>query len=251
MMNRKILNKKTAVYLNIILIFSLSVVSCNKDESDLLERMAIMESGDSYIGDIENDENYRKLKKDINQFRKVLDEKVDAAEKLGTYYKLIGLKYLDYSMYRLALDAFEQALEIYPENPNVLYNAGLSSARLSKTEGTESLSVELLNQAVRYYQASIAVNNRFSSPMYGLAILYIYELNQPELAIPLLEMYNSVQKSSMNGRFLLAAAHFALGNKNEAVDIYNGIIDKSENETEVESARNNRNTILRGGANDL
>ncbi len=149
----------------------------------------------------------------------------------------------------MALDAFENALDIYPENPNVLYYAGVCSARLSKTEGLESESRILLNQAVRYYQASILFNNRFSSPLYGLSVLYVHELKQPELAIPLLETYNSIQLSSMNGKFLLGAAYFASGDLNKAVDCYNEIIQKSKSDIEVESARENRNQILRGESN--
>jgi tetratricopeptide (TPR) repeat protein len=209
-----------------------------------------MEGDGSVLYNLEDDENYNKLKKDIEKYSRILDEKIDAAEKLGTYHKLIGLKYLDYSMYGLALEAFEEALAIYPENPNVLYNAGLTSARLSKTEASEIDSRTLMDKAVRYYKASLSVNNRFSSPMYGLAILYVYELDQPELAIPLMEAYNKIQKSSMNGRFLLAAAYYASGNEGEAVDVYNTIIDISENDVEIESARENRNAILRGEADE-
>jgi tetratricopeptide (TPR) repeat protein len=163
---------------------------------------------------------------------------------------LIGLKYLDYSMFHLALESFEKALEIYPENPNVLYYAGLTSARLSKTAGSESERNDFIDRAVRYYKASMSLKSRFSSPMYGLAVLYVYELNQPELAIPLLETYNSIQKSSMNGRFLMAAALFASGKESKAIDVYNWIIEKSESDLEVESARNNRNNILRGDNNE-
>jgi len=236
----------TAFYLIMIIVMTLSANSCKKVDVDLLERMKQMEQNGPDQREIENDEWNKELRADILRFSKVLDEKVDAGEKLGTYYKLIGLKYLDYSMFHLALEAFEKALEIYPENPNVLYNAGLASARLSKTAGSEMDSKMFIDRAVRYYKASLSVNNRFSSPMYGLAILYVYELNQPELAIPLLEVYNTIQKSSMSGRFLLASAHFASGNEGEAVDVYNQIIEKSDNDIEVESARSNRNNILRG-----
>ncbi|MBI9097008.1 MAG: hypothetical protein JEY91_00955 [Spirochaetaceae bacterium] len=234
----------------IVILFICFLGACSRDDADLLERMSQMEGDGSVSYNLENDKNYNTLRKDIEKYRKILDEKIDAAEKLGTYYKLIGLKYLDYSMYALALEAFEEALAIYPENPNVLYNAGLASARLSKTEVSEGRSRELLIQAERYYKASLSVNDRFSSPMYGLAILYVYELDQPELAIPLMEVYNTIQKSSMNGRFLLAAAYYASGNEGEAVDIYDEIINTSESDTEIESARANRNAILRGEGNE-
>lgn len=237
---------KKLLLLSFIISLFLSLSSCGNDDPDLLERMIQMEGDGSLSAEIENDKNYSKLKKDIDKYRKVLDEKIDAAEKLGTYYKLIGLKYLDYSMYKLALDAFEEALVIYPENSNALYNAGLTSARLSKTEASEDESRRYLNQAVRYYQAALSVNDRFSSPMYGLAVLYVYELDQPELAIPLMETYVTIQKSSMKGRFLLAAALYASGREGEAVDAYNLIIDRSDNPLEIESARSNRNSILRG-----
>ena len=245
-MDRLIRFYSKILYLTFFASIVFSLFSCGRDDSDLLERMSQMEGDGSIVYDIENDDNYRKLKKDIDKYRKVIDEKIDAAEKLGTYYKLIGLKYLDYSMYGLALESFEEALAIYPENPNVLYYAGLVSARLSKTEESESESYRLLLQAERYYKASLLVNNRFSSPMYGLAILYVYELDQPELAIPLMELYNTIQKSSMSGRFLLAASLFAAGREGEAVEAYNVIIDKSDDPLEVESARSNRNSILKG-----
>lgn len=245
-MNRLKKISHKAVLLTILFSVIILFLSCGTDDENLLQRMSQMEGDGTAFLDIENDETYGNLKRDIDKFRKILDEKIDAGEKLGTYYKLIGLKYLDYKMYKLALEAFEDALDIYPENPVVLYNAGLSSARLSKTESSESESYRLLIQAERYYKASLLFNNRFSSPMYGLAILYIYEMDQPELAVPLMELYNTIQKSSMKGRFLLAAALYASGKEGEAVDAYNDIIDKSEDATEVESAQNNRDAILRG-----
>lgn len=243
--------KGTFFYLILTAALSLSLSACHKVDEGLLQRMSAMEDGSTEKIDIENDEWNIKMKKDIAYFSKILDEKVEAGEKLGTYYKLIGLKYLDYNMFHLALEAFEEALSIYPENPNVLYYAGLASARLSKTASSEKEGDDFLEKAVRYYSASLSVNNRFSSPMYGLAIIYVYELNQPEEAIPLLELYNSIQKSSMNGYFLLASAYYGAGNENKAVDTYNYIIDKSDDEIEVESARSNRNSILRGDSNEL
>lgn len=234
------------ILVTLIGLVQVSLFSSGQDDSDLLERMSQMDGDGRSILDIETDENYGQLKKDIDKYRKIVDEKIDASEKLGTYYKLMGLKYLDYTMYRRALEAFEEALNIYPENANVLYYAGLTSARLSKTEASQVESSNLLNQAVRYYRASLSVNNRFSSPMYGLAILYVYEVDQPELAVPLMELYNTIQKSSMDGRFLLAVALYASGREGEAVEAYNYIIDRSENSLEVESARSNRNSILRG-----
>ncbi|MBB6481969.1 tetratricopeptide repeat protein [Spirochaeta isovalerica] len=250
MKGRKVKRTMTGSLMLLLTLILIMFSSCNQTDTDLLQRMAAMENGADPETVLEGDENYAKLKKDIAVFRKILDEKVDAAEKLGTYYKLIGLKYVDYGMYGLGLEAFQEALAIYPENPNVLYYAGLCSARLYKTEGSVVKSGQYLDQAVRYYEASLAVNNRFSSPMYGLAVLYVYELNMPELAIPLLEMYNTIQKSSIDGRFLLAAAHYAAGDEDEAVDLYNDIIDKTDDPILQEAARNNRNEILRGGSNE-
>lgn len=249
-MNRMKRCNRTFIYLALIVLASYSLTACRKADPGLLERMSRMEENNIEQKSIENDEWNVQMKKDIIHFSKILDEKVEAGEKLGTYYKLIGLKYIDYGMYHLALDAFEEALAIYPENPNVLYNAGMAAARLSKTAGSEADSKAFLDKAVRYYKASLSINNRFSSPMYGLAILYVYELNQPEMAIPLMELYNTIQKSSMSGRFLLASAYFASGRESNAVDVYNYIIEKSEDDREVESARNNRNNILRGDNNE-
>ena len=111
----------TAYYLVITIVLALSLNGCKKVDIDLLERMRQMEQMEQNgpdQSDIENDDWNKKLRADILHFIRILDEKVEAGEKLGTYYKLIGLKYLDYSMFHLALEAFENALGIYPENPN-------------------------------------------------------------------------------------------------------------------------------------
>ena len=248
-------NKVVLKTIQILFIYSfivLSLVSCKKrGHPDLLERMKLMEDDGGSSLDLENKERSEQLEKDILYFSDILNKKIEAGDKLGTYYKLIGLKYLDYSMYFLALEAFERALEIYPENPNILCYAGLASSRLGKTAGSDSEEEEFLAKGVRYYRASLSFKGDFSPSLYGLAIVYVYELDQPELAIPLLETYNKIQKSSMKGRFLLAAAHFAMGNRDLALDIYNYIIDKSTDDTEIESASNNRNTILRGQVDGL
>lgn len=55
-----------------------------------------------------------------------------AEERIGIWYKILGSRYMDQKMYKKALKAFQSALEYYPENQNLFYQAGLAASLTAK-----------------------------------------------------------------------------------------------------------------------
>ena len=87
------------------------------------------------------------------------------------------------------------------------------------------------------YLRSIAVEPRFATPYYSIAILYIYELNRPFEAAPYLEKYVSIERSDSRGHLLYAQLLEEMGQLEKALDHYNKVLSLSQREDEKEQAR--------------
>lgn len=117
------------VIITLLLIFILG--SCNKVTS--IRRLQELEEG------VSNPNTEAELKDAIRKYEKRVDDIMIAEERIGIWYKILGSRYMDQKMYKKALKAFQSALEYYPENQNLFYQAGLAASLTAKN----SLDFEL------------------------------------------------------------------------------------------------------------
>jgi tetratricopeptide (TPR) repeat protein len=78
------------------------------------------------------------------------------------------------------------------------------------------------------YKRALELDAVYAKPMYGLAILYIFELDRAEEAIPYLERYLQLQSSDIPAMFVLARAYYVSESYGKAVDIYDRIITRTK-----------------------
>jgi tetratricopeptide (TPR) repeat protein len=95
------------------------------------------------------------------------------------------------------------------------------------------------------YKRALELDAAYIKPMYGLAVLYVFELNRPAEAIPLLDRYLSVNTSDFQAMFILARAHAVTGNYKQAIEIYEKIISKSKKKEIQAEASNNIEIVQR------
>jgi tetratricopeptide (TPR) repeat protein len=184
------------------------------------------------------------LKKAIEQNRAEVEKKVTAAQNLGVYYKMLALKYIDAEMYGLALDALAQSIAIFPENPQLFYYAAVSSARLGKADVTDQKKMDaLLLSAEAYYKRAIFLDPTYVNAMYGLAVLYAVEMGRAEDAMPLLNQVLEREKKNLDAMFLLARVNYQLARPEQAIEMYNKIIDTNPPPAIKSRAEDNKRTI--------
>ena len=213
------------------------ISSCgeSRNRDSLAERMA------------EDDERISELKADIRGVDKQVEKTIEAVKDKGTYWRLLGLKYMDYKMWGEALAAFDEATEIYPENASLLYNRALTAAQMALSSDTPELKASYFARAENGYRRAISVDPRFTSSLYALSVLLVFELNRPLEAAPLLQDYLKIERSNINGRFLLARVYLEAGMKSEALNLYEEIMNLAGDKMDILKAEELYNRVAGGG----
>jgi len=190
------------------------------------------------------------LRQAITLYEDQIERNVREGAQTGTYWKILAIRLADKGMHNDALKAFERAIYYNSEDP-VIYNlTGVSAGIVAKSTVGFTNSAE--KERAHYYQLSensykraLELDSTYTKPMYGLAVLYVFELNRPAEAIPLLDRYLSINTSDYNAMFVLARAHAVTGNYRSAIEIYEKIISKSKNKKMQAEASNNIELVER------
>lgn len=170
--------------------------------------------------------------------------------KIGLWYKILGTRYIDRKMYGEALECFQRALEFYPENPNLYYYVGICAGYMSKASldfnatGSFEKKKNYLKLAESAYLRAVDIDARFANALYGLGILYMYELDDAEKAVTYLERYLDIETRSIDGMFALAGAYYVNDEFDKSVALYDKIISISKSEKNKADAQANKKAVL-------
>ncbi|MDR1863651.1 MAG: tetratricopeptide repeat protein [Treponema sp.] len=185
------------------------------------------------------------LKAAIGQYEKQIEAYVQAGAKTGIYWKILASRLQDRGLHNEALEALERAIYYTPEDPVLHYLTGISAATAAKSShsfpgGDNSAREGLFVLAEEAYRRAIELDGRYLNPRYGIGVLYVFELDRPEEAVPHLEKYLEISKSNVDVMFILARAYFVTGNFQSAADLYSRIISLTKDEAKRLEAQNNR-----------
>ena len=237
--------KKRFCFVIITLLLILILGSCNKVTS--IRRLQELEEG------VSNPNTEAELKDAIRKYEKRVDDIIIAEERVGIWYKILGSRYMDQKMYKKALKAFQSALEYYPENQNLFYQAGLAASLTAKNSldfeltGTDIEKKRYFALAVSAYTRALEIDPKHAKAVYALSVLYIFELNRPAEAIPILEKITEWEKKPIDHLFLLGAAYYMTGENEKAIAVYERIIEISSSAEKKAKAESNIREIRSSG----
>ncbi|MBU0934815.1 MAG: hypothetical protein KKI09_10090 [Spirochaetes bacterium] len=185
----------------------------------------------------------------IREYGAVVDQTVAANEKIGTYWRLLANRYIERNLFGEAYTAAVNALKFYPDNSGLYYVAGISAAYNSLAAQADINSGEPSREAwLRVSEAaylnSLRFNDRATTTMYSLALLYAMELDRPDEALQLLERYFQIISRNVDAWNLYARTLYIVGRLQEAVDAYDKVIDFTEIKERREQAQANKARIL-------
>jgi tetratricopeptide (TPR) repeat protein len=190
------------------------------------------------------------LRKAIALYEDQIERNVKEGAQTGTYWKILAIRLADKGMHNDAIKAFERAIYFISEDPVVYYLTGVSAGIVAKSVVGFSASADKEREqyfklSENSYKRALELDAAYIKPMYGLAVLYVFELNRPAEAIPLLDRYLSVNTSDFQAMFILARAHAVTGNYKQAIEIYEKIISKSKKKEIQAEASNNIEIVQR------
>lgn len=227
------------------------VVSCRPDRDVILDELAALER--SSYEDLKRGERDldRKTEEELLAGIRFLEDEVNrtvnAGVHLGTYYKLVAIKYRDRELYGLASEYFDKALGIYPTNPYLAYWAGVCAGQRARASQTADTRSELFEQARRYYEYAIELDPRYTDALYALAVLLVFEFEELESAERYLERVLAIESLDYSAMGLLARVYVSFGRIEDAIDLYQQIEKGSNVDSMVEQAKRNREELSGGG----
>lgn len=217
---------------------------CGGVNKKTLKRVQLMEEK------IQNPSTVDELKQAIKKFERRAEDLIATNEQLGVWYKILATRYLDEQMYAEALDALQNAIHYYPANQNLFYYVGVSAGYLAnasldfRATGSNSERERYLLLAESGYLRAIELEPRFARALYGLGVLYTFEMNQPAKAIPLLEELLTIEKKNTEGMMVLARAYYMVYDFDSALAMYDKIISTSTAKDRVVEAEKNKRVVL-------
>jgi len=217
--------------------------SCGPNTRQII-RMQALEEG------VSNPTTIPELTEAIRRYQDRIEDIVQADIRTGLWYKILATRYLDNKMYKEALENFRMAIEYFPDNQNLYYFVGVCAGYMAKA----SLDYNATGDAVtrqRYlalsesaYKRAIELEPRYSRALYGLAILYVFELERIAEAIPFLELVLEIEKRHVDAMFVLARAWFMLNEDEKAIELYDRIQSVSTVEHRRAEAAKNKQLVL-------
>lgn len=185
-------------------------------------------------------------KRQVERYRSTIDRLILETRWEADALRFLGDEYFRREMFGPALEAYGKALEVIPSSFSLWYRLALSHAQLATLalDPDQRRSRALL--AARAYEKALSIEPDHTASLYGLSILHVFELSEPQRALPLLDRLLRIENRNTRALFVRARARYETGDLEGAVQDYDAIIQYSEDAQERESARRNRSTVLGG-----
>jgi len=188
------------------------------------------------------------LRQAIALYETQIERNVREGAQTGVYWKILGIRLSDRGMHNDALAAFERAIYYNGDDPVIFYLTGVSAGKVAKDKVGFSANAmkekeHFFTLAENAYKRALELDATYTKPMYGLAVLYVFELNRPAEAIEYLERFLSIQTSDISAMFVLASAYYLTGNSTRAIETYDRIITRTKNKEFRERALENIDLI--------
>ncbi len=212
--------------------------------STYIRRMQSLEEG------VDSPTTIDELKVAIGKYQKRVEDILNADIRTGIWYKILATRYLDNRLYGKALENFRTAIEFYPMNQNLYYYVGVCAGYMANASldyeatGSTAERDRYLALSESGYLRAIEIEPRYARALYGLGVLYVFELNQSEKAIPLLESLLDIEKKNIDAMFVLARAYFVTGSNDASVTLYDRIIATTKDPVRKTNAETNKAQVL-------
>lgn len=199
---------------------------------------------------VDNPTSIEELKEAIAKYQERVADIQMAQSQIGIWYKILGTRYLDTKMYGEALNCFEEALKYYPDNQNLYYYVGVCASYMShaaldfSASGTNEIKYNYLKLAEEAFLRAITIEERYVRALYGISVLYVFELDEPEKAIPYLEKTLTIDTKNIDAMFVLARAYYSTFEFDKSADMYDKIIAVTKSAETKATAEENKKTVL-------
>ena len=227
----------------LFILITVCLTSCRVSNKQIIRQQHLEEG-------VESPTTVEELKDAIDKYQKRVADIQLAQSQIGIWYKILGTRYLDQKMYGEALKCFQEALQYYPNNQNLYYYVGVCAGYMSHAamdfggSGNTEVKYNYLKLAEEAYLRAIEIEDRYVRALYGIGVLYVFELDEPAKAIPHLEKALTIDTKNLDAMFVLARAYYSNYDFDKAVEMYDKIIETTKSEETKNTAEENKKIAL-------
>jgi tetratricopeptide (TPR) repeat protein len=215
----------------------------NRQRDALAEEIAALNPGNGPPETIEG------LRSAIRAYEAKIALHVKDAAQTGVYWKILAYRLQGRGLHGEALKALEQAVSYAPLDPALHYLTGVSAGAMAKSSLNFEGSAGNMTRENYYalaengYLRAISLSERYFAPLYGLGVLYAFELGRPGEAVPYLLKGLEI-RADVDAMFVLARAYYMTESYREAVEMYERIIGFTGDPEKQQEAQINRQLAL-------
>ena len=188
------------------------------------------------------DERIAELRGEIRKYRAEVERKVEAAQQLGIYHKMLAVAYMRREMYQAAYESLKEAVAYHSNNSVIFCYLGICAAQISKSQAGPDKAL-WLDRAEAHYRRAIELDGDNVEALYGLAVFYTFELGKLGEAEQLTRRVLALRARHEEGFFLLANILYRQGRLAEAAELYGRIAASSQVEASRTEALANKSRI--------
>jgi tetratricopeptide (TPR) repeat protein len=189
------------------------------------------------------------LRTAIRAYEAKIELHVKDAAQTGVYWKILAYRLQSRGLHGEALVALEHAISYNPQDAALHYLTGVSAGVMAKSslnfegapENTARENYYVLAEDA--YLRAISLDSGYVLPLYGLGVLYAFELERPRDAIPYLLRRLEIGPD-VDAMFVLARSYYMLGSYQDAVTVYERIIGFTQDAEKRNEAQINRQLAL-------
>jgi tetratricopeptide (TPR) repeat protein len=242
------IKKETLIGLGVIVLAAAAILvftgyNRNKRRDDLARDIAALNPRDGPPETIEG------LRTAIKAYEAKIELHVKDAAQAGIYWKILARRLQNRGLHGEALQALEHAISYNPLDGTLHYMTGVSAGIMAKSALNFEGSATTMTKESYYalaeegYLRAISLDERYVTALYGLGVLYAFELDRSREAIPYLLRSLEISPSA-DAMFVLARAYYTIGSYREAVEVYDRLIGFTKDPEKQEEARRNRQLAL-------
>jgi tetratricopeptide (TPR) repeat protein len=189
------------------------------------------------------------LRTAIRAYEAKIELHVKDAAQTGVYWKILAYRLQSRGLHGEALVALEHAISYNPQDATLHYLTGVSAGVMAKSSLNFGGSPENMTRENYYalaesgYLRAISLDDRYALPLYGLGVLYAFELERPRDAIPYLLRRLEISPD-VEAMFVLARSYYMIGSYRDAVTVYERIIDFTQDAEKRNEAQLNRQLAM-------
>ncbi len=222
---------KRTIFLVAVCFFTLTSCDKNAGKQILADRIAKMEANSNNPG-----RTPESVLHEIEEFQKEYDELFVKYDKLTTWYKALGIRYMDKGAYRDAYKAFHEAA-VRSGMANYWRLAANCAVKYAQQPNEESVRKYNYENAVECYEQALAEDPNHIASLKELGALYTNIFNNGKKAVPYLVKASELSTKDNKILLDLAQAYYQIGEKEKAVEIYDIILSRISEDVVIRQAQ--------------